>query len=57
MKKFGGRPYLEDGRAYLPVMSSLKPAIYVIDLSTGQATRGLEVEATEISSVGRLREH
>ena len=38
-------------------MSSLKPAIYVIDLSTGQATRGLEVEATEISSVGRLREH
>ena len=57
VKKFGGRPYLEDGRAYLPVMSSLKPAIYVIDLSTGQATRGLEVEATEISSVGRLREH
>ena len=53
---FGGRPYVEGGRAYLPVNSkSQKPAIYVIDLATGQATRGLEVEATSITSVGRLR--
>jgi hypothetical protein len=31
-----------------------KPAIYQINLSTGVATRGVEVDATQLNAVGRL---
>lgn len=54
--EFGGRPLVEQGLAYVPVMSkSQRPALYSIDLTTGAATRRVEVEATRISSVGYLQ--
>ena len=54
--EFGGRPLVEQGLAYVPVMSkSQRPALYSIDLTTGVATRRVEVEATRISSVGYLQ--
>ena len=40
----GNRPFAENGN----------PAIYQINLSTGVATRGVEVEATQLNAVGRL---
>ena len=51
----GNRPYAENGVAYVPVMTKTgKPAIYQINLSTGVATRGVEVDATQLNAVGRL---
>ena len=51
----GNRPYAENGVAYVPVMTKTgKPAIYQINLSTGVATRGVEVDATHLNAVGRL---
>lgn len=51
----GNRPFAENGVAYVPVMTKTgNPAIYQINLSTGVATRGVEVEATHLNAVGRL---
>jgi len=51
----GNRPYAENGFAYVPVKTKTgNPAIYKINLSTGVATRGVEVEATQLNAVGRL---
>ena len=51
----GNRPYAENGVAYVPVMTKTgNPAIYQINLSTGVATRGVEVDATQLNAVGRL---
>ncbi|MGO1520799.1 MAG: DUF4374 domain-containing protein, partial [Sphingobacterium sp.] len=47
--------YSFDGQAFIPVTAeNQKPAIYVIDPVTATATRGLEVDATSISGVGKL---
>ena len=51
----GNRPYAENGFAYVPVKTKTgNPAIYKINLTTGVATRGVEVEATQLNAVGRL---
>jgi hypothetical protein len=52
---FGSTPYAEGGKVYIPVtLTDNYPAIYVIDTATAVATKGLTVEATQISGVGRL---
>ena len=52
---FGSAPYAEDGKIYVTVTTTNSyPAIYVIDASTAVASKGLTVEATQISGVGRL---
>ena len=52
---FGGTPYSENGKIYVPVtLTDNYPAIYVIDTQTAVATKGLTIEATQISGIGRL---
>ena len=52
---FGNIPYAEGGKAYIPVtLTDGYPTIYVIDTTTAVATKGLTIEATQISGVGRL---
>ena len=44
-----------DGQAFIPlVVENQKPAIYVIDPAGATASRGLEVDATGITNVGKL---
>lgn len=52
-----GNPIAENGKLYIPVSltSGEKPAIYSVDAETAKATRGLEVDASEISAVGKLK--
>lgn len=52
---FGNTPYVEDGTAYVAVtIKDAQPAIYCINPETAQATKGLTVESTQISGVGKL---
>ena len=54
---YGKDPYVEDGQAYVTLTFNEEggnPAIYIIDPATATATKGLTVEATQISCVGRL---
>ena len=52
---FGNTPYIENGIAYVAVtVSDGNPAVYAIDPETAEATRGLEVEATQITGIGKL---
>lgn len=52
---FGSTPYSENGKIYVPVtLTDNYPAIYVIDTQTAIATKGLTIEATQISGIGRL---
>lgn len=52
---FGNAPYSEDGKVYMAVTTTNSyPAVYAIDINTGVAEKGLTVEATQISGVGRL---
>ncbi len=52
---FGNTPYFEDGKAYIAVTTTDSyPAIYSIDTTSGVASKGLTVEATQISGIGRL---
>ena len=52
---FGSTPYADGGKVYIPVtLTDNYPAIYVIDTVTAVATKGLTVEATQISAIGRL---
>lgn len=52
---FGNAPYAENGKVYIAVTTTDSyPAVYAIDINTGVATKGLTVEATQISGVGRL---
>ena len=52
---FGNTPYIENGIAYVAVtVSDGNPAVYAIDPETAGATRGLEVEATQITGIGKL---
>lgn len=52
---FGYAPYSENGVAYIAVTTTDGyPAIYKIDPATAVATRGLELQVTQVSSVGRL---
>jgi len=50
-----GLPFAEGGKLYLPVTEVNKnPAIYIIDSTTGKAVKGLEVEASSITAIGKL---
>ncbi|MDH6357655.1 DUF4374 domain-containing protein [Parabacteroides sp. PF5-9] len=52
---FGNTPYVEDGTAYVAVtIKDAQPTIYCIDPVTAKATKGLTVETTQISGVGKL---
>jgi hypothetical protein len=52
---FGTTPYVEGGKVYIPVtLTDNYPAIYAIDTATAVAEKGLTIEATQISGVGRL---
>ncbi|ERJ59494.1 DUF4374 domain-containing protein [Sphingobacterium paucimobilis] len=49
-------PIADGGKFYVPVKEVDKlPAIYIIDPVTGQATKGLEVDAKDINGIGKLR--
>ena len=54
---FGNQPYVEKGNAYVTVTFNEgggNPAIYKIDPATATATKGLTIEATQVSGVGKL---
>ncbi len=52
---YGNDPYVENGIAYVAVtVTDGQPAIYKIDPSTSAATKGLTVDCTQISAVGKL---
>lgn len=52
---FGNAPYTESGSLYIPVtVKDQQPAIYKIDPATATATKGITVESTQVSGVGRL---
>ena len=52
---FGNTPYMENGYAYTAVTTaSGYPAIYKIDPALATATKGLTVEATQLTGVGKL---
>ena len=54
---FGNQPYVEKGNAYVTVTFNEgggNPAIYKINPATATATKGLTIEATQVSGVGKL---
>ena len=54
---FGNEPYVEKGNAYVTVTFNEgggNPAIYKIDPATATATKGLTIEATQVSGVAKL---
>ena len=52
---FGKMPDVADGYVYIPVMTSTAyPAIYRIDPATATAIKGLNVETTTVTAVGKL---
>lgn len=52
---FGYAPYCENGYAYIAVtITEGYPAIYKIDPATAAAKRGVEIQVTQITGVGRL---
>lgn len=52
---FGTTTYLENDKIYITITTATGyPAIYAIDSNTAVATKGVEVEATNINGVGRL---
>lgn len=55
---FGNTPYYEDGKVYMAVTTTTGyPAIYVINTATAQANKGLSVEGTQITGLGKLSVH
>lgn len=52
---FGNTPYVEGGKVYVAINAvDEQPAIYVIDVASGTAVKGLSVQCDAISGVGRL---
>ena len=54
---FGNEPYVEKGNAYVTVTFNEgggNPVIYKINPATATATKGLTIEATQVSGVGKL---
>lgn len=52
-----GLPIAEDGKLYIPVNEvDHNPAIYTVDAVTGKATKGLVVEAGEVTAIGKLHQ-
>lgn len=52
-----GNPIAEDGKLYIPVSLTTgeKPAVYIVDAESAGAERGLEVDASSITAVGKLK--
>lgn len=54
---FGYAPYCENGQAYIAVTTTEGyPAIYKIDPATATAKRGVEIQVTQITGVGKLNQ-
>lgn len=54
---FGYAPYCENGYAYIAVtITEGYPAIYKIDPATATAKRGVEIQVTQITGVGKLNQ-
>ncbi len=52
---FGNAPYAENGSVYMTVTTTDgNPAIYKIEPASAVATKGVTIEATQVSGVGRL---
>ena len=52
---FGNTLYAENGYAYMAVTTTDGyPAVYKIDPSSATATKGVAVEATQITGIGKL---
>ncbi len=52
---FGTTTYLENDKIYITITTATGyPAVYAIDSNTAVATKGVDVEATQIDGVGRL---
>lgn len=53
---FGNTPYASEGNVYIPVTTTdgNQPAIYSINPQTAVATKGITVEAEQISGIGKL---
>ena len=52
---FGNTIHVEDGKAYMAVTTTEgHPAIYKIDPANASATKGVTVEATQITGIGKL---
>ena len=52
---FGTTTYVEGNKIYVTITTATSyPAIYAIDRNTAVATKGVEVEATQIDGVGYL---
>lgn len=55
IKSIGKTVYSQDGKVYIPVnVENEQPAIYAISTSTAQATKGVTIEATDITGFGFL---
>lgn len=57
ISSFGNSPYLENKYFYIPVLTTEEgatPTFYKINPETGEAVKGLEVEADEITTVGKI---
>lgn len=55
LSSIGTTPYMEDGYAYVAISTTDDyPAIYKIDPSTAQASKGLVVQATSLDGLGKL---
>jgi len=55
ISSFGNTVLTENGQVVAPVMTTNEqPFLYSIDPATGVATKGLEVQAAAVSSVGKL---
>lgn len=56
---FGNTPYVENGICNIAVTTTdgNQPAIYQINPATAAATKGITVESTQISGVGKLSYH
>lgn len=52
---FGNAPHTENGMAYIAVTTTDgNPAIYKIDPTNATATKGITVEATQVTGIGKL---
>ena len=57
ISSFGNTPYLENKHFYIPVLTTedgAKPTFYKISPETGEAVKGLVVEADEVTLAGKV---
>ena len=57
ISSFGDSPYLEGNHFYITVLTTedgAKPTFYKINPQTGEAVKGLVVEADDVSTVGKV---